>query len=106
MKIVQFSSDADPKDHLTEGERVNVECRVQLGDASPELLSVELVYLFDENREIRRIPMEPGKREASEVSYSCSFPVEGYGLQGMNVRVRPADGWIADLHPELIKWKD
>ena len=38
--------------------------------------------------------------------YNCSFNLTGYGLQNMNVRVKPANETIENLHPEMIKWID
>jgi hypothetical protein len=44
-------------------------------------------------------------REGKSAHYECSFEIEGYGLQNIDVRIRPADKTVQDLHPEMVKWK-
>ncbi len=106
IEITHFSSDADRRDHLTEGETIKAECSVYLGEASPELFRVELFYLFNESKDYKTMPMELITKDSGTGHYVCSFSVEGYGVQGMNVRVRPAKELVEDLHPGLVKWKD
>jgi len=106
IAITEFSSNADRRNHLMEGESVTAECSLFLGEAAPEIFRVELFYLFDEGKDFRTIPMQLVTREGGTAHYVCSFNIEGYGIQGMNVRVKPADQLVEELHPELIKWRD
>ncbi|OQA02647.1 MAG: Glycogen phosphorylase [Planctomycetes bacterium ADurb.Bin401] len=103
IKIASYSSDIDEKEKLVKGDTVNVRCNVQTGQISSEMISVELFYLMDNNTKYKIIPMEMG---GSAGEYKCTFEIEGFGLQGINVRVRPANKIIQDLHPELIKWAE
>ncbi len=50
--------------------------------------------------------MELKKKQDGEGHYTCSFKIEGYGPQNINVRIRPANKIVENLHPELIKWAD
>ena len=39
-------------------------------------------------------------------NYTCSFKVEGHGLQNLNARIKPANSIVQDLHQELVKWAE
>ncbi|KPJ63497.1 MAG: hypothetical protein AMS15_00140 [Planctomycetes bacterium DG_23] len=106
VEITHFATDIDKKNHISAGDAVNAECRVLLGQASPEIFSTELFYLYNNNRDFKIIPMQLKEKKNGEAHYTCSFEIEGYGLQNINARIRPANAVVKDLHPELIKWKD
>ena len=106
IRLTSFSTDADNKELLTKSDRVEAECRVDYNGADSKLFTAELFYMLDGSSKFKIIPMQPVSTDRSVVQYKCSFEIEGYGIQNINVRVRPANEIIQDLHPELIKWKD
>ncbi|MHC4622446.1 MAG: alpha-glucan family phosphorylase [Planctomycetota bacterium] len=101
-----FYTDADKKDHLVNQDHLGVNCSVSLNEAPPELFCVELFYMLANGRRFKIIPMQLQNHQGTLAHYECSFELEGYGLQNINARIRPADETIQDLHPELIKWKE
>jgi len=106
IKITSFSTSIEEKARLTEGESVEVECGVQFGQAQPELFSVELFYMYDNNKTYKILPMESTRKHSDGVYYRHSLALEGYGSQTLNVRIKPANAIVQDIYPELIKWKD
>ena len=106
IKIVSFLTDIEKKDRLAKGEIVNIQCTVQLGQASPELFCAELFYLLEGNSKFKIIPMNLQTKENTTSNYQCSFEIEGYGLQNINIRIKPANKIVQDLHPELVKWAE
>jgi starch phosphorylase len=106
IKIISFSTDIEKKGRLTKGELVSIHCSVQFAQTPAELFSVELFYMFDNNGRFKLIPMQLQNRKDALADYTCSFELEGYGLQNINVRIKPANRIVQDLHPELVKWKE
>ncbi|RIH99614.1 alpha-glucan family phosphorylase [candidate division NPL-UPA2 bacterium Unc8] len=106
VKITRSFTNTDKRSHIIEGETVEVECQVQLGDASPELFKAELFHLDGQNEKYKILPMELVESREGTGKYKCSFVMEGYGKQNLNVRLKPADAIVEDLHPELVKWAD
>jgi len=106
IKITSFSTNTEKEDCLTEGRNVEVECGVQFDEASPELFRVELFYMYDQDSAYKILPMELTHRRGDITYYKHSLEVEGYGSQSLNVRIKPENAIVQDIHPELIKWKD
>jgi starch phosphorylase len=106
INIASFTSDMDKKERLTKGDLLNIQCDIQIGRAAAELFSVELFYMLDNNNRFEVIPMQLQSIDHTLASYTCSFEVEGFGLQNINARIRPANKIVQDLHPELVKWKE
>jgi len=106
IKITSFSTNTEKEDCLTEGGNVEVECGVQFDEASPELFRVELFYMYDQDSAYKILPMELTHRQGDITYYKHSLEVEGYGRQSLNVRIKPENAIVQDIHPELIKWKD
>lgn len=106
IKITSFSTNTEKEDCLTEGKNVEVECGVQFDEASPELFRVELFYMYDQDSAYKILPMELTHRRGDITYYKHSLEVEGYGSQSLNVRIKPENAIVQDIHPELIKWKD
>ncbi len=106
LKFNHFSTTLDKKARIREGDTVKAECRINLGEAPPEIFKVEICYILDEAANVRIIPMKLREKSNGEGRYSCDFKIQGYGLQGINARIKPADEFIEGCHPELIKWKD
>ena len=104
VRILSFTTSVDTRDHLIEGEPVEAQCAVRVGDLDPALLAVEIYYRYDHLARI--LPMTFAGAENGEARYTASYPTEGYGVQSLNVRVRPANPVIADLYPECITWKE
>jgi hypothetical protein len=38
--------------------------------------------------------------------YRYSLGLEGYGNQSLNIRLRPSNEIVQQMHPEYIKWAD
>lgn len=106
IKILYFSTDIDKRENVKEGENVNVECQVHLGEAPTDIFKVELFYLISTEQNYKIIPMHLEKKENNTGYYRCSFIIEIHGLQNINVRIKPANEIVEDIHPELIKWKE
>jgi starch phosphorylase len=106
VNLIHFSTDIDERDDLREGDKVNVECKVHLGEAPPEIFSVELLYIINDQQNYKIIPLELEKKEDDIGYYKSAFTIEGYGLQNMNVRIKPANKIVQDIHHELLKWKE
>lgn len=106
IKILSYSTNIDEKEKLVKGDTVDVRCGVQISQTAAEMICVELFYMLDNNTRFKIIPMELAKSDNPSSEYKCSFEIEGYGLQGINVRIRPANKIVQDLHPELIIWAE
>lgn len=106
IKVVSFSTDIGERDHLSENERVEVKCGVQLGEALQERFRVDLFYIYDKKGNHKILEMEPSGMKDGVTYYRHSLKIEGYGTQSLNVRIKPANDIVQDIHPELIKWKD
>ncbi|MFZ0035475.1 MAG: alpha-glucan family phosphorylase [Sedimentisphaerales bacterium] len=106
IRITSFTTDVEQKDRLTKGDIVNVQCSVQLNHVSVELITVELFYMLDNKSKFKIVPMQLQSEENTVAGYQCTFEIEEYGLQNINVRIRPANKIVQDLHPELIKWAE
>ena len=83
---------------------MEVECSVQFGEASPELFSVELFYMYDQDSAYRILPMELIQRRGDVTYYKRTLEIERYGSQSLNVRIKPVNMIVQDIHPELVKW--
>jgi hypothetical protein len=106
IKFTEFSTGADKKDRLVQEDHLEVNCRVDFGNAPVELFRVELFHLRAKSDRFKVIDMARQDGEGPVVRYGCSFRIEDYGLQTINARIRPADDVVGDLHPELIKWAE
>ena len=106
IEISSLTTSVDKKDHIVEADAIDVQCAVNLGGAPPELFCVELFHMFDNKSSYRVLPMKLRSAERTTAHYECSFKIEGYGLQSVNARIRPADETVQDLHPEWAKWKE
>jgi starch phosphorylase len=106
INIKSYSTNLEERERLVKGDIVNVWCTVQLNQIPADLIRLELFYMLDNDTIYKIIPMEQTTSEGQMTNYKCSFEIEGYGLQGINIRVRPANKTIQDLHPELMIWAE
>ncbi len=106
VKIKSFNLDVDKKGKLTGGQHIDVECGVYFGQAPAELFKVELFYLYGKNQDYKILPLESTQVRDGLTYYKYPLELAGYGPQGLNVRIMPANNIVQDIHPELIKWKD
>jgi starch phosphorylase len=106
IKVTSFSTDIEKKGRLTKGELVNIQCTAKLGQAEAEIFAVELFYMLNSDHRFKIIPMQLQNLENGITNYTCSFKVEGYGLQNINARIKPANKIVQDLYPELVKWAE
>ncbi len=106
IRILSFSTNIEQKDHLTEGVSVDVECRVRFGKANREFFKVELFYMYDEERSYKVLEMDLVNTEKDVHRFRRALELEGFGAQSLNVRVRPANEIVQDIHAELIKWME
>ncbi len=106
VKLTSFAVSGTKKEKLTEGEIVEVRCGVNFGQAPPELFTVELFYMYDQETVYETLPMQPKQRQGNLMYYTYSLEMKGYGSQSLNVRVKPANLVIQDIYPQLIKWAD
>ncbi len=75
VKVKSFSTDIEKKDRLTKGERVDIQCTVELGQVPTKLFCAELFYMLGSNSRFRIIPMQIESRDNLSVNYQCSFEV-------------------------------
>ena len=106
IEIVSFLICMKQRDKFTEGEVVEIQAGVRFGQAPPELFKVELFYLYNGETAYKLFPMEISNQNEDITCYQYALEIEGYGSQALNVRIKPADEIVCDIHPELIKWKD
>ena len=106
VDIKSIQTGIEGKNHLVEGQKMDVSAVVYLGEAPPEYFSVEVFYLYRGETKYEIIPMELIDVQSGEGIYSTSFFIKEYGPQSISVRIRPSNPIIASLYPELIKWKD
>jgi len=107
IRINSFTVGTEKKGRLAEGQNVELECGIGFGSARPELFKVELFYAYDGDNAYKVMPMELAHKNGDATTYyKHSLAVEGYGSQNLNVRIKPANPIVEDMHPELIKWKD
>lgn len=106
IEIVSFSVGTKRKEIFTEDQVVDIRCGVRFGPAQPKLFNVELYYSYDKNTAHEAPVMEPDSQEEDITYYKILLKMQGYGPQNLNVRIKPANAIVQDIHPELIKWKD
>lgn len=106
IKITSFSMDLVKKNHLTKGDVINAQCSVRFGPAPIELFTVELFYMLDNNNRFIIVPAQLQNKSDGSADFTCSFKIEDYGLQNINIRIKPANKIVQDLHPELVKWAE
>jgi starch phosphorylase len=104
INIRDLSTSVDKKDRVCKGDRVEVHCTVDFDGATPELFGVELYLGGGDKDDFHLMPMTARNAEGPSRSYECAFDIAEHGLLSMNVRVRPVDPVLQDLHPELIRW--
>ena len=106
IRINSFTAGSEKKGRLAEGETVEVECGIEFGYAKPELFKVELFYIYNGDDSYKLLPMEFARRDGSLTYYKHSLATKGYGSQSLNVRIKPVNAIVEDIHSELIKWKN
>ncbi len=99
-----FSTSVDASDVVTEGQHVDVTCRVDLAGVPANSLVVELFYVLAEQNEPKIVVMRPKTPAEAPGVFGCGFDIAGRGQLSMNVRVRPASPILQDLYPDLMKW--
>jgi hypothetical protein len=104
IMVAGFATSVDASDVVTEGQRIEVTCTVDLNGLLPGSVEVELFYLLQEQNEHRIVPMRPKDAQKAPGVFGCSFETAGRGQLSMNARVRPASPILQDLYPDLIKW--
>jgi len=104
IKFLDFSTNVDKRDYLFETDILEVKCTLDLGEGATELFLVELCYIYDSSGGFKTIPMELTNRKDTLAHYECSLAIEGYGVQQINIRIKPANETLQDAHPELVKW--
>jgi len=60
--------------------------------------------MYDQDSAYRILPMELIQRRGDVTYYKRTLEIERYGSQSLNVRIKPADMIVQDIHPELVKW--
>ena len=106
LAFTDFTTSLDKMERVAEGDTLQVRAAVNLDRAPAELFTVELFYMFDNRKNYKIVPMKLTKRNGNIAYYECSLVIEGYGLQNLNARLKPANPTVQALHPELIKWRN
>lgn len=106
IKFAEFTTNIGERDHLIEQDRLEVNCAVNLDQAPENLFAVELFYMPADKDAFKIMPMTLQERKGQFGYYQCSFIIDGYGLQNINVRIKPANEIVQELHPELVKWAE
>jgi len=106
VTVKGLTTNIDKEEYVCEGDTIEARCVVDLGHAPSELFTMELFYMSGNKLNFRIIPMELKSRDWTTAVYECSAKIEGYGVQNISARIRPADPTVQDLHPEMVKWSD
>jgi starch phosphorylase len=106
ITVKELTTNLDKKDDVCEGDTLEAKCVVDLGHAPTELFAVELFHMPSNRQSFKIIPMPFKSRQGSIAYYECSAKIEGYGVQNISARIRPADPTVQDLHPEMVKWNE
>ncbi len=106
VNFVSVNTNIEKREHLIEGEHLEIDCTVKLADAPPELFTVEIFYIYNQQRAYKILPMELSQQKDGTATYKHSLKIEGYGPQNLNIRIKPANKILQDIHPQLVKWKD
>ncbi len=104
ITVTDFSTSVDKSEMVTEGQKVEVACTVDLHGIPPGSLDVELFYLLPEQGEHRVVRMQPKDTQKTRGVFGCSFEIAGRGQLSMNARIKPASPILQDLYPDLMKW--
>lgn len=104
ITIGGFATSADKQEMVTEGERVEVTCMVNLNGAPAGLFAVELFYTLQDRNEPQVLPLQPRNPGVSPTVFAGDFEISGRGLLSMNARVKPSSPLLQDLYPDLVKW--
>lgn len=105
LKIIDFRTDVN-LNWVVEGQKISAVATVYLSGIPPELISVEVFYLYNHEVDFEVIPMELESIEGETGRYATSFFIKGYGPQRMGVRLCPSSSLLRSLHPELVIWKE
>jgi starch phosphorylase len=106
VTVKGLTTNIDKEEYVCEGDTIEARCVADLGHAPSELFTMELFYMSGNKLNFRIIPMELKSREWETAVYECSAKIEGYGVQNISARIRPADPTVQDLHPEMVKWSE
>ena len=106
IAVKELTTSLDKKEYVCEGDTLDARCVVDLGHAPTELFIVELFHMPANRQSFKIIPMSFKSRQGNIAYYECSAKIEGYGVQDISARIRPADPIVRDLHPEMVKWSD
>lgn len=104
IRVTGFSTSVDKKEVVTEGERVEVLCQVDLNGAPASLFEVELFCMLHDQDEYKVRPMRPRDLGKRPIVFECDFEIAGRGLFSMNARIKPSAPILQDLYPELVRW--
>jgi starch phosphorylase len=104
IRFADFSTSADNKYNLIDGDILEAQCALDMAQVPADLIYVELCYLCENGNTLKTIPMKLKDRKGTFAYYECSLAIEGYGLQQINVRIKPANETLQDIYPELVKW--
>jgi hypothetical protein len=104
--VKELTTNLDKKECVCEGDTLEAKCVVDLGHAPTELFIVELFHTPGSRQNYKIIPMSFKSRQGNIAYYECSAKIEGYGVQNISARIRPADPTVQDLHPEMVKWSE
>jgi len=94
----------ESKDAFCAGMDLNVDVYVNLGDCNSDMLSVELVYLLNEEEvEVKKLEFVE-KYPDSVAKFYGTLGLKGHGVQGINVRVRPSSDALYQAYPGLVHY--
>ncbi len=101
--IKDVFTDFDKKDIQAE-DTITVEAYVFLDNAEKDLIDAEMLYIFDD--ELRKVqPLEFVERFNDNVAkFVGKLTLQGSGIQGFNIRIRPKSKFFFETYPEYVKW--
>jgi hypothetical protein len=97
-------TNVDHKETVSEGERIEVACRLDPNGLPAEALRVELFCLQPDLDEHTVVPMQIEDGQHGPAMYRCEFQATGRGRLSLNARVRPSASVLQDLRPDWIRW--
>ncbi|MFW6180572.1 MAG: alpha-glucan family phosphorylase [Spirochaetota bacterium] len=104
VRIDRVRTNIKDRDILFAGEEVQVDCEISLDGDSGSLFAVELFSYRHEEDNFSSIPLELSEQQSGRAWFRGGITLRAPGMQGLSLRLVPADEQLRTLHPELVKW--
>jgi starch phosphorylase len=104
VRIEEVRTSIKDRDILFAGEEVQVDCQVSLDGEGGSLFTVELFSYRHDEDSFSALPLELVEQQPGWARFRGGLTLHAPGMQGLALRVVPADAHLRILNPELVKW--